>query len=60
MSPNTPSEVPTTPLNKSTINKDVKCFFDPKEEKAACGVGFIVNIDGIASHKVCFILVNSI
>lgn len=27
-------------------------LFDPKFEKAACGVGFIVNINGQASRKV--------
>lgn len=54
MSPNTPSPSapPAAPANNSVINTEVKSFFDPKEEKAACGVGFIVNIDGIASHKV--------
>lgn len=38
----------------SQINQNVTSFFDPKQEKAACGVGFIVNIDGIASHQVRF------
>ena len=38
-----------------TINSEVKCLYDPKDERAACGVGFIVNIDGIASHKVILI-----
>lgn len=53
MSPNAPfpSASPTAPGN-TVINTEVKSFFDPKEERAACGVGFIVNIDGIASHKV--------
>lgn len=27
-------------------------LFDPKFERAACGVGFIVNINGTASRKV--------
>lgn len=61
MSPNTPStSIDDTPnsnpndykSNNNKINTNVKSFFDPNEEKAACGVGFIVNIDGIASHKV--------
>lgn len=31
-------------------------MFDPKFEKAACGVGFIVNINGQASRKVSSIV----
>ena len=27
-------------------------LYDPRHEKAACGVGFIVNIDGRRNHKV--------
>jgi len=27
-------------------------LYDPQLEKDACGVGFIVSIDGISSHKV--------
>ena len=27
-------------------------LYDPQLEKDACGVGFVVNIDGIPSHKV--------
>ena len=27
-------------------------LYDPTRETAACGVGFIVNIDGVASAKV--------
>jgi hypothetical protein len=64
MPPNTPSD--TSSLDKTSdlsnnpaynaINTNVKCLFDPREEKAACGVGFIVNIDGIASHKVNYCL----
>lgn len=27
-------------------------LFDPNFERAACGVGFIVNINGVASRKV--------
>lgn len=30
-----------------------KSFWDPNEEKAACGVGFIVNIQAQASNRVC-------
>lgn len=61
MSPNTPIDKPTdtdtsSSVQKSNIyskiNTNVRSFFDPNFEKAACGVGFIVNIDGIASHKV--------
>ena len=29
-----------------------KSFWDPNEEKAACGVGFIVNINAEASNRV--------
>ena len=29
-------------------------LYDPQLEKDACGVGFIVSIDGVASHKVIF------
>ena len=29
-----------------------KSFWDPNEEKAACGVGFIVNINAQASNRV--------
>lgn len=54
MAPNTPFSSPASavPANNRVINTEVKSFFDPKDEKAACGVGFVVNIDGIASHKV--------
>ena len=27
-------------------------LYDPQYEKDACGVGFVVNIDGIPSHRV--------
>ncbi len=27
-------------------------LYDPWYEKAACGVGYVVNIDGKSSHKV--------
>lgn len=27
-------------------------LYDPKNESEACGVGFVVSIDGIRSHKV--------
>lgn len=27
-------------------------LYNPENEKDACGVGFVVSIDGIASHKV--------
>lgn len=36
----------------NTAQKPVASLFDPKFEKAACGVGFIVNINGQASRKV--------
>lgn len=29
-------------------------LYDPQNEHEACGVGFIVAIDGKPSHKVCF------
>lgn len=57
MSPNTPNDSTIDGASNAKantykgINTDVKCFFDPKVEKAACGVGFIVQIDAIASHK---------
>lgn len=28
-------------------------LYDPAMEKEACGVGFVVSIDGVRSHKVC-------
>ena len=34
-------------------------LYDPSLEKDACGVGFIVSIDGIASHKVWAIFTTS-
>lgn len=27
-------------------------LYDPQYEKDSCGVGYVVSIDGIASHKV--------
>lgn len=30
-------------------------LYDPQNEHEACGVGFIVAIDGRRSHKVCFL-----
>ena len=59
MAPNTPNsltsiDTPQSSKDNKLVNTDVKCLFDPKEEKAACGVGFVVNIDGIASNKVIF------
>lgn len=41
-----PSLLPSSMTTKPTS------LFDPKFEKAACGVGFIVNINGQASRKV--------
>jgi glutamate synthase domain-containing protein 1 len=38
-------------MASKTVN-GIKSFFNVKDEKEACGVGFIVSIDGIASHKV--------
>jgi len=29
-------------------------LYDPAYEKDACGVGFVVSIDGISSHQVSF------
>ena len=29
-----------------------QALYDPQFETDACGVGFVVNIDGIRSHKV--------
>lgn len=29
-------------------------LYDPQNEHEACGVGFIVAIDGRRTHKVCF------
>lgn len=29
-------------------------LYDPRNEHEACGVGFIVAIDGRRSHKVCW------
>lgn len=29
-------------------------LYDPRQESEACGVGFVVSIDGIRSHKVYF------
>lgn len=59
MAPNTTDSLPPTTIAKSLnssnnkiVNTDVQSFFDQKEEKAACGVGFVVNIDAIPSHKV--------
>jgi len=36
-------EAPTGPIG----------LYDPQQEREACGVGFIVSIEGIPSHKVC-------
>lgn len=32
-------------------------LYDPSFEKDACGVGFVVSIDGIRSSKVCCVVV---
>ena len=29
-------------------------LYDPAYEKASCGVGFVVSIDGVSSHQVSF------
>jgi len=29
-----------------------QALYDPQFERDACGVGFVVNIDGVPSHKV--------
>ena len=34
-------------------------LYDPWYEKAACGVGYVVSIDGTKSHKVCNFLVKN-
>ena len=34
-------------------------LYDPWYEKAACGVGYVVSIDGTESHKVCNFLVKN-
>jgi hypothetical protein len=33
-------------------------LYDPRFERDACGVGFVVNIDGKSSHKVSSLLAN--
>lgn len=38
--------------NSSTSSNNRASLFNKTLEKAACGVGFIVNINGVASHKV--------
>jgi len=43
----------------SKVENGIKSFFNIKEEKEACGVGFIVSIDGIASHKVSLFCITS-
>ncbi|RWS12234.1 glutamate synthase 1-like protein [Dinothrombium tinctorium] len=35
----------------TNTNLRVRSLFDPKEERDACGVGFIVNINGQSSHQ---------
>lgn len=32
-------------------------LYDPQNEHEACGVGFIVAIDGKPSHKVCYLII---
>jgi hypothetical protein len=32
-------------------------LYDPKQERDACGVGFVVSIDCIASHKVIILFI---
>ncbi|RNA35404.1 glutamate synthase [NADPH] isoform X2 [Brachionus plicatilis] len=39
-------------LNKQSGLPEPTGLYDPSYEKDACGVGFIVNIEGIASHQV--------
>jgi glutamate synthase domain-containing protein 1 len=39
-------------LNKFTGLPNKVGLYDPKNEKDACGVGFIVNIEGKASNEV--------
>lgn len=42
------------PKQEQQSTSKLTSLFDPKFEKAACGVGFIVNINGQASRKVSF------
>lgn len=37
---------------RQTSHRPAASLFDPKFERAACGVGFIVNINGEPSRKV--------
>ena len=37
---------------KSWTLPEAEGLYNPADEKDACGVGFIVNIDGKKSHKV--------
>jgi len=39
-------------LNEQGLPKS-QGLYNPDNEKDACGVGFVVNIDGIATRKVC-------
>lgn len=42
----------STPNGNDVQVKKRTSFWDPNEEKAACGVGFIVNIYGNATNQV--------
>lgn len=46
----TPCSSPTC-CNKST-KSTMKSLFNKSDEKSACGVGFLVNVNGISSHQV--------
>jgi glutamate synthase (NADPH/NADH) len=39
-------------VNRATGFPDKQGLYDPANEKDACGVGFIVNIEGVSSNKV--------
>lgn len=45
--------VDTDPVNTTTSQPQMKCLWDGgRSERAACGVGFLVNVHGQASHQV--------
>lgn len=40
--------------HRQDSGKPIASLFDPNFERAACGVGFIVNLEGKASRKVSY------
>jgi len=46
------SELCTMDVNPLTGVPRKQALYDPQFESDACGVGFVVNIDGIRCHKV--------